>query len=146
MTQAPSADNPLVSTQWLAENLDAPGLVIIDTTWFMPGTDRDARAEHAAQHIPGALFLDIDEVADHSTALPHMLPEPPDFATHVRRLGVEPDSRVVVYDSHGLFSAPRVWWMFRVMGFDGVWVLDGGLSKWRAEGRPSRYADAVAPA
>ena len=136
MTLAPSPDNPLVSTEWLAENLDAPGLVIIDASWFMPGTDRDPRAEHAAQHIPGAEFLDIDEVADHSTSLPHMLPEAHDFATHARRLGVEPDSPVVVYDSQGLFSAPRVWWMFRVMGHDKVWVLDGGLPKWVTEGRP----------
>ncbi len=136
MTLAPTPDSPLVSTEWLAENLHASELVIIDASWFMPGTDRDPRAEHAAQHIPGALYLDIDEVADHSNSLPHMLPEPPDFATHARRLGVEATSPVVVYDSHGLFSAPRVWWMFRVMGHDDVWVLDGGLPKWLAEGRP----------
>ena len=133
---APSPADPLVSTEWLAANLDTPDLVIIDASWFMPGTDRDARAEHAGEHIPGALFLDIDEVSDHANPLPHMLPEPPDFATHVRRLGVEPSSPVVIYDSHGMFSAPRVWWSFRVMGHDKVWVLDGGLPKWIAEGHP----------
>ncbi len=136
MIDAPSPADPLVSTDWLAAHLDTPDLVVIDSSWFMPGTDRDARAEHAAEHIPGALFLDIDEVSDHSNPLPHMLPEPPDFATHVRRLGVEAASPVVIYDSHGLFSAPRVWWSFRVMGHDNVWVLDGGLPKWIAEGRP----------
>jgi thiosulfate/3-mercaptopyruvate sulfurtransferase len=126
----------MVATDWLAERLGEPGLVIIDATWFMPGEPRDARAEHAERHIPGAVFFDIDEVSDHSSDLPHMLPAPADFATHARRLGVDPDSRVVVYDAHGLFSAPRVWWTFRAMGHQAVFVLDGGLPKWIAEGRP----------
>ena len=127
--------DPMVSTEWLAEHLDEPGVVIIDASWFMPGTPRDARAEHAQVHIPGAVFFDIDEISDHANPLPHMLAEPADFATHVRRLGVEPDSEVVIYDSEGLFSAPRVWWNFRVMGHDAVSVLDGGLRKWLAEAR-----------
>jgi len=108
--------------------------VIVDATWFMPGTPRDARAEHAERHIPGAVFFDIDEISDHSNPLPHMLPEPADFAVHARRLGVEPGSRVVVYDGQGIFSAPRVWWHFRAMGHENTFVLDGGLPKWIAEG------------
>jgi thiosulfate/3-mercaptopyruvate sulfurtransferase len=128
--------DPMVSTDWLLARLDDPGVIIIDATWFMPGTPRDARAEHAERHIPGAVFFDIDEISDHSNPLPHMLPEPADFAVHARRLGVEPDSIVVVYDAQGLFSAARVWWMFRVMGHDQVFVLDGGLPKWIAEAHP----------
>jgi len=136
MTDEPILDDPLVSTEWLAEHLEDPRLVLIDATWYMPPAPSDARADHAQAHIPGALFIDIDEVSDHANPLPHMLAEPHDFATHVRRLGVEPDSLVVVYDTQGLFSSPRVWWNFRVMGHDNVRVLDGGLGKWIAEGRP----------
>lgn len=133
---SPMLQDPTLSTTWLASHLEEPDLVIIDATWFMPGTPRDARAEHAERHIPGAVFFDIDEVSDHSIPLPHMLPPPADFAVHARRLGVEPTSRVVVYDAHGIFSAPRVWWSFRAMGHKNVFVLDGGLPKWIAEGHP----------
>ena len=128
--------DPTLSTAWLAAHLEEPGLVIIDATWFMPGTPRDARAEHAERHIPGAVYFDIDEISDHANPLPHMLAEPADFAVHARRLGVEPGSRVVIYDAHGIFSAPRVWWNFRAMGHENVFVLDGGLPKWIAEGHP----------
>ncbi|HUO11632.1 MAG TPA: 3-mercaptopyruvate sulfurtransferase [Caulobacteraceae bacterium] len=128
--------DPLVTTDWLAERLGAPDLVVLDGSWHMPADNRDAKAEYAAAHIPGAVFFDIDAVSDHATDLPHMLPSPQAFATAARRLGVEPDSTVVVYDSVGVFSAPRVWWSFRAMGHDKVFVLDGGLKKWRAEGRP----------
>jgi thiosulfate/3-mercaptopyruvate sulfurtransferase len=128
--------DPMVSTEWLQAQLDNPDVVIVDATWRLPGQDGDARAEHAQRHIPGAVFFDIDEVSDHASPLPHMLPDPADFAVHARRLGVEAGSRVVVYDSQGLFSAPRVWWMFRVMGHEDVRVLDGGLPKWIAEARP----------
>jgi thiosulfate/3-mercaptopyruvate sulfurtransferase len=128
--------DPLVSTAWLAARLGQPDLVVIDATWFMPDAGRDARAEHAAGHIPGAVFFDIDAVSDHSSPLPHMLAEPADFAVAVRRLGVNRTSQVVIYDAHGLFSAPRVWWNFRVMGHGASFVLDGGLPKWIAEGRP----------
>jgi thiosulfate/3-mercaptopyruvate sulfurtransferase len=128
--------DPMVSTEWLATRLDAPDMLVIDATWYMPGAPNDARAEYAERHIPGASPLDIDEVSDHANPLPHMLPEPPDFAVHVRRMGIEPSTRVVVYDTPGLFSAPRVWWMFRVMGHENVAVLDGGLAKWVAEARP----------
>ena len=136
MSDETVSDDPMVSTDWLAGHLEDPDVVLIDATWYMPGTPGDARAEHAQAHIPGALFLDIDEVSDHSNPLPHMLAEPHDFATHARRLGVEPGSTVVVYDSHGLFSAPRIWWNFRVMGHHNIHVLDGGLPRWIAEGRP----------
>ena len=128
--------DPLVTTQWLAKRLDDPKVVVLDASWHMPAEGRDPRAEYADRHVPGAVFFDIDQVADHSTDLPHMLPSPQDFATAVRRLGVEPDSTVVVYDSVGVFSAPRVWWSFRAMGHDQVFVLDGGLPKWLAEARP----------
>ena len=130
------AQDPMVSTSWLSERLDEPDVVVIDATWYLPGDPRNARAEHAARHIPGAVFFDIDVISDHATHLPHMLPAPTAFAVHARRLGVAPESRVVVYDAQGIFSAPRVWWSFRAMGHDRIWVLDGGLPKWLAESRP----------
>ena len=128
--------SPLVSTDWLAEHLSDPDLVVLDGSWHMPADGRDAKAEYAAAHIPGAVFFDIDAISDHASELPHMLPEPQAFATAVRRLGVEPDSTIVAYDTIGLFSAPRVWWSFRAMGHDKIHVLDGGLKAWLAEGRP----------
>ncbi len=128
--------NPLVSTDWLAARLDRDDLVIVDASWFMPGTPRDAAAEYAERHIPGAVFFDIDQISDHATDLPHMLAPPADFAVAARRLGVDATSTVVVYDSAGLFSAPRAWWNFRAMGHLAVAVLDGGLPQWLAEGRP----------
>jgi len=128
--------DPVVSTAWLAERLGEPTTVIIDASWFMPGTPRDAAAEYAKAHIPGAVFFGIDEIRDHSNDLPHMLASPAEFATAARRLGVSRDSTVIVYDSHGLFSAPRVWWNFRVMGHGASFVLNGGLPRWIAEGRP----------
>jgi len=125
----------LVSTSWLGERLGDPRVSIIDASWFMPGTPRNAAAEFAERHIPGAVFFAIDEVTDATNDLPHMLASPAEFATAVRRLGVNNDADVVVYDSHGLFSAPRVWWNFRVMGHARTFVLDGGLPRWLAEGR-----------
>jgi thiosulfate/3-mercaptopyruvate sulfurtransferase len=128
--------NPLVATEWLAAHLDDADLALLDASWHMPADGRDAKAEYAAAHIPGAVFFDIDAIADHATDLPHMLPAPPAFATAVRRLGIEPGSTIVVYDTVGIFSAPRVWWSFRAMGHERVFVLDGGLKQWLAEGRP----------
>jgi len=128
--------DPIVSTAWLAEHIDDPDLVIVDATWFMPGTPRDAKAEHVAGHIPGAVFFGIDEVCDHASPLPHMLAAPSDFAVAARRHGVNAGSTVVIYDAQGLFSAPRVWWNFRAMGHARTFVLDGGLPRWIAEGRP----------
>jgi thiosulfate/3-mercaptopyruvate sulfurtransferase len=126
----------LVSTAWLAENIGRPDVAVIDATYHLPTVPRDARAEYAAAHIPGAAFFDIDAVSDHATSLPHMLPSPDAFAAAVAALGIGDRDHVVAYDAYGLFSAARAWWMFRVFGHDGVSVLDGGLPKWRREGRP----------
>ncbi len=123
---------PLVSTDWLAENLDT--VKIIDASWRMPGVG-DARDDYDKRHIPGAVFFDIDAIAEKSTDLPHMLPAPETFAAAVGAMGISENDAVVVYDDQGLFSAPRVWWTFRAMGHERVTVLDGGLKKWLAEGR-----------
>lgn len=125
----------LVTTDWLAERLTAPDIRILDASWHMPDSGRDGAAEYAAGHIPGARFFDIDEIADTDSALPHMLPPVEKFVARMRKMGVGDGHRVVIYDQTGLFSAPRAWWMFRVFGHDDVAVLDGGLPKWRAEGR-----------
>jgi len=134
-----AADDPelLVSTVWLAERLSAPDIRVVDGSWHMPDSGRDAHAEYAEAHIPGARFFDIDAVADRKSSLPHMLPPMEQFVSYVRRMGIGDGHRVVVYDQAGLFSAARVWWMFRVFGHGDVAVLDGGLPKWRAEGRPT---------
>lgn len=127
--------DPLVSTEWLHERLGAPDIKIIDATWYLPGDERDPKAEYALAHIPGAVFFDIDEIADTTSPLPHMLPRPEKFASRVKKMGLGDGSTIVVYDASGIFSAPRVWWMFRAMGHERVVVLDGGLPKWIAEGR-----------
>lgn len=127
--------SPLVSTAWLADRLGDPNLRILDASWHMPADNRDVAAEYRAAHIPGAIPFDIDAVSDQASALPHMLPSPAEFAAAVGGMGISDGDRVVVYDAAGLFSAPRVWWMFRAMGFDTVFVLDGGLPRWVAEGR-----------
>ena len=126
----------LVSTDWLVAHLSDPGVVVIDASWHMPATNRDGRREFLAGHIPGAAFFDLDAVSDHTSPLPHMLPSPEDFASAMGALGVSNDVRVVVYDAAGLFSAPRLWWMLRIFGHEHVAILDGGLPKWTAEGRP----------
>lgn len=126
----------LTETGELEKELHAPDLVVIDATWHMPGEARSAREEYLEEHIPGALFFDIDEIADTSSKLPHMLPSPEKFSSRMRSLGIGDGSRIVVYDSTGLYSAPRVWWTFRVMGVQDVSVLNGGLPKWKREGRP----------
>ena len=128
--------DPLVSTAWLADHLGAPDVRLVDASWYFPHEERDARAEYALAHIPGAVFFDIDEIADETSDLPHMLPSPVKFASRVRKLGLGDGARIVVYDQHGLRSAARVWWTFRAMGHEDVVVLDGGLPKWIAEGRP----------
>ncbi|MFN3207602.1 MAG: 3-mercaptopyruvate sulfurtransferase [Roseovarius sp.] len=132
-------DDPktLVSTDWLAAHLGDPDLRILDGTYFLPGTDRDARAEYDQAHIPGARFFDIDDISDHRSDLPHMAPPVEKFMSRMRQMGVGDGHQVVVYDTHGLFSAARVWWLFRLMGQTDVAVLDGGLPKWLAEGRPT---------
>ena len=125
-----------VSTAWLADQLGAPDLAIVDASFFMPAENRDARAEYRAGHIPGAVFFDVDAIADHSTNLPHMLPSPPDFAGAAGRLGLGDGMRIVVYDASGLVGAARVWWTLRLFGATDVKLLEGGLQQWRAEGRP----------
>jgi thiosulfate/3-mercaptopyruvate sulfurtransferase len=125
----------LVSTAWLADHLADPDLIIFDASWHLPAAKRDAKAEFLATHIPGARFFDLDATSDQSTTLPHMLPSSEDFATAVGGLGVSNGKHVIVYDTPGLFSAARCWWMFKVFGHDSVAVLDGGLKKWLAETR-----------
>jgi thiosulfate/3-mercaptopyruvate sulfurtransferase len=126
----------LVTTDWLGAHLRDDNVRVVDGTWHMLQLQRDPRAEFAQAHIPGAVFFDIDAVADHSTPLPHMLPRAEDFARAVGALGIGDGDRVIVYDVRGVVSAARVWWTFRAFGHDDVAVLDGGLRKWRAEGRP----------
>ncbi len=126
---------PLVSTDWLAARLGAPGLVVVDGSFHLPAEKRDARVEHSAAHIPGAVFFDIDAIADRANPLPHMLPSPDAFAAAVGALGIGSEDHVVAYDVYGLMSAGRIWWTFRTFGHDRVSVLDGGLLKWRAEHR-----------
>ncbi|MFC3070094.1 3-mercaptopyruvate sulfurtransferase [Phenylobacterium soli] len=138
---------PLVSTAWLAERLGRGDVQVVDATWYMPNEAGNGRADYEAGHIPGAVFFDIDAIADQATDLPHMLPTPEAFAEAVGRLGLRREAEVVVYDARGIFSAPRVWWSLRTMGFAKVHVLDGGLPKWRAEGRPlETKAPSPAPA
>lgn len=126
---------PLVTTDWLAARLGAPDLKVIDGSWRMPGNG-DAVDAYREAHLPGAVFFDIDAVADKSSDLPHMLPSAEDFSAAVCELGISNHDRIVVYDEKGLFSAARVWWTFRAMGQKNVAVLDGGLPKWRVESRP----------
>ena len=125
----------VVSTAWLAEHLGEADLRIVDGSWHMPQARRDPAAEFAQSHLPGAVFFDVDRIADTSSGLPHMLPSPEAFARAVGALGIGDGDRVVVYDSRGVVSAARVWWTFRVFGHEAVAVLDGGLPRWRAEGR-----------
>ena len=139
---ASGADRWLVETEWLASHLDTPGLVVLDGSMHLPTAKRDAKAEYLAEHIPGALFFDIDDIADDKSPLPHMLPPPEKFASRVKKMGIGDGMHVVAYDSEGLYSAARVWWMFRAMGHEEVRVLNGGLKKWKAEGRPLEDGEA----
>ena len=126
----------IVETDWLAEHLAAPDLVVFDASWHLPTAKRDGRKEYLAGHIPGALFFDIDDLSDDRSPLPHMLPSTVKFASRMKKMGVGDGMRIVVYDTQGLFSAARAWWTFRVMGHEDVAVLNGGFKKWQAEGRP----------
>ncbi len=143
MTDTASA---LVSTKWLADHLDTPGLVILDASHHLPTTGRDAKAEFGERHIAGARFFEIDEIADKNTDLPHMLPPADEFATKVGALGIGDNDLVIVYDTIGTTGAARIWWTFRAMGHTRVSVLDGGMPKWLAEGREvTAEVAAVAP-
>jgi thiosulfate/3-mercaptopyruvate sulfurtransferase len=142
-TFAPSpASRWLVSTEWLSEHLRDHNLAVVDGSFFLPAQQRNARTEYLEGHIPGAVFFDIETVADHSTDLPHMLPGPAQFGTVAGALGISENDIIVVYDSAGLYSAPRVWWTFRVFGAKKVCILDGGLPRWKAEGRPLEQGEA----
>lgn len=128
--------NILVSSDWLAARIGDPDLRIFDASFYLPDMGRNARAEYDAAHIPGALFFDIDEISDAGSDLPHMAPSPEKFIGRMGEMGVSNGNQVVVYDGAGLFSAARVWWLFHLMGKTDIAVLDGGLPKWQAEGRP----------
>ena len=131
-------DDPktLVSTQWLAAHLKDPDLRVLDASWYLPGSERDPFAEYQRAHIPGARFFDLDDVSDHRSDLPHMVPPVEKFMSRMRAIGVGDGHQIVVYDGSGLFSAPRVWWLFKLMGQVDIAVLDGGFPKWKAEGHP----------
>jgi thiosulfate/3-mercaptopyruvate sulfurtransferase len=126
----------VVSANWLQAELGKSDLRVLDASFYLPAQKRDADAEYAAGHIPGAIRFDQDKIADHSTNLPHTIPAPDYFAAQVGKLGISENDRIVVYDGIGMFASPRVWWLFRVMGAKNVFVLDGGLDGWKAEGRP----------
>lgn len=138
MANDPAYAHPetLVSSEWLAAHLNDPEIRIVDATYHLPTAKRDPRAEYGAEHIPGAVFFDIDGISDPNTELPHMIPKAADFAVAVSALGISNDHHVICYDTHGLMSAARAWWMFRLFGHDRVSLLDGGLPKWKREGRP----------
>jgi thiosulfate/3-mercaptopyruvate sulfurtransferase len=135
----------LKSTEWLAGKLGQPGFVVVDGSYYLPTQKRDAKAEYVAQHIPGAVFFDIETIADHSTELPHMLPGPAHFSEAAGALGIGETDTIIVYDSTGLFSAPRVWWTFRIFGARNVYILDGGLPAWVAEGRKTEAGEVKRP-
>jgi len=126
----------VVSADWVEKNLGAPNFKLVDASWYLPAQNRNAAEEYAAGHIPGAVFFDQDAIADHSTGLPHTIPSPEVFAQAAAKFGISETDTIVVYDGPGFFSAPRVWWLFRLFGAQDVYVLDGGLDGWKREGRP----------
>ena len=126
----------LVSTQWLEDHLASPDVRVVDATFFLPHHGRDARAEFEQRHIPRAVFFDIDEIADDTSELPHMVPSAAKFSARAKRLGLGDGARIICYDANNFCASARAWWMFRLFGARDVAVLDGGLEKWRAEGRP----------
>jgi thiosulfate/3-mercaptopyruvate sulfurtransferase len=146
MTKETPNSKWLKSTEWLAGQLGKPGVVVIDGSYYLPTQKRDAKAEYLAGHIPGAVFFDINDVADHSTDLPHMLPGPTQFGAAVGKLGISDTDTIVVYDGSGLYSAPRIWWTFRIFGANNVFILDGGLPVWKSEGRELEAGEVKRPA
>lgn len=129
-------DDVFVSPEWLHERLDQPDIVPVDASWYLPNQDRDALKEYGASHIPGAVFFDLDGNSDPDSDLPHMMPNPVQFSSAMRKLGIGDGQTLIIYDGAGLFSAPRVWWMFKTMGFKSVYLLDGGMPAWVAAGFP----------
>jgi thiosulfate/3-mercaptopyruvate sulfurtransferase len=134
MTKTP-VSRWLKTTEWLADNLGRPGVAVVDASYYLPNQKRDAKAEYLSSHIPGAVFFDINGIADHSTDLPHMLPGPDQFGAAAGSLGISETDTIVVYDGTGLYSAPRAWWSFRIFGAKNAFILDGGFPAWKAEGR-----------
>ncbi|MDB5525659.1 MAG: sseA [Rhizobium sp.] len=126
----------VVSADWVENNLGAPEFRVLDAAWYLPAQNRNGAEEYAAGHIPGAVFFDQDVISDHSTGLPHAIPSPEYFATEVGKIGIAETDTIVVHDGPGIFTAPRVWWLFRTMGAKNVYVMDGGLDGWKKEGRP----------
>src|SRR4051812_42550237 len=139
-----TTDDPLVSTDWLAAHLDDPHVKVIDASFKLPGVLPLPIEDYLAAHIPGAVFFDVDAVSDHSVPLPHMYPDEQQFARDIAALGVSSDDTVVAYDSGGWVAAPRAWWMFLSFGHGNTKVLDGGLKKWVAEGRPTHSGKVTA--
>jgi thiosulfate/3-mercaptopyruvate sulfurtransferase len=142
MTHGQQASRWTVTTDWLAQKLGTPDLAVVDGSFYLPAQKRDAAAEFLAGHISGAVRFDLDAISDHSNPLPHMLPSPEQFARDVGALGIAETDTIVVYDGAGMFSSPRVWWTFRLFGAQNVFVLEGGLPKWKAEGRPLEQGEA----
>lgn len=136
----------LKSVEWLAKNINDPNLIVVDGSYYLPTQNRDAKKEYLAGHIPGAVFFDINAIADHTTDLPHMLPGPDAFAEGVGKLGISESNTIVVYDGAGLFSSPRVWWTFRLFGARNVFILDGGLPRWKAAAQKLESGDVSRPA
>jgi thiosulfate/3-mercaptopyruvate sulfurtransferase len=134
MVAQSTPDSPIVSAVWLKSHLSAPDVRVLDATWFMPGSPRTGRQAYDAAHIPGSRFFDIDDIADETSALPHMLPPAAKFASRARKLGLGDGHRIICYDQNGYFASARAWWMFRAMGHEDVAVLDGGFEAWRAVG------------
>lgn len=137
---------PLVSTQWLSDHLGEDGLVIVDGTVHLPDTGRNAAEEYVAEHIPGALFFDLEKIADPDNPRPRKVPPRELFMDEVGKLGIDPETLVVAYDTPGLYSAARVWWLFKLYGFDNVAILDGGLKSWKLENRPVESGEPLLPA
>ena len=131
----------VVSADWLQERLGQPGLSILDASWYFPVQNRDAKAEYDTAHIPGTIFFDHEKLSDPDSALPHTFPKPEVFAAAISSMGITNDDTIVVYDGPGMYTSPRVWWMFRTMGAKNVFVLDGGFDNWKSDGRP--VTDAV---
>ena len=145
-TSPKSSSQWLKTTEWLAGELGKPNVVVVDASYYLPTQKRDPKAEYVAAHIPGAVFFDLNAIADASTDLPHMLPGPDQFGAAVGALGIAETDTIVVYDATGLYSAPRVWWSFRIFGAKNAFVLDGGFPAWKAEGRPSEAGEVKRPA
>ena len=145
-TSPKSSSQWLKTTEWLAGELGKPNVVVVDASYYLPTQKRDPKAEYLSSHIPGAVFFDLNAIADASTDLPHMLPGPDQFGAAVGALGIAETNTIVVYDATGLYSAPRVWWSFRIFGAKNAFVLDGGFPAWKAEGRPSEAGEVKRPA